>query len=157
MAKKSTIGHAADEVRTVAGKALGAAAAAATVVESVAAAFTQGGDTLKKENPTLQRSAATPVERPIAPRAKKSAASKKRSTARPKSGARSKIGRVKIAAKKKHHSRGRNLGTDCAAGLLTTPAYHIVCSPHGARALEEVRQEGSGAYQPAPAHAGAAH
>jgi len=50
MPKKSTIGRATDEVRTVAGKALGAAAAAATavVVDSVAAAITHGGDTLKK-------------------------------------------------------------------------------------------------------------
>ena len=50
MAKKSTIGQATDEVRIVAAKALGAAAAAATavVVDSVAAAITQGGDTLKK-------------------------------------------------------------------------------------------------------------
>jgi hypothetical protein len=105
MAKKSTIGQATDEVRTVAGKALGAAAAAATavVVDSVAAAITQGGDTLKKEKPTLQRSVAKAVERPIAPRAqKKSAGAKKRSTARATSGARSKAGRVKTAAKKKH-------------------------------------------------------
>ncbi|SEP44963.1 hypothetical protein SAMN02990966_06407 [Rhodospirillales bacterium URHD0017] len=103
--KKSTIGQATDEVRTVAGKALGAAAAAATavVVDSVAAAITQGGDTLKKEKPTLQRSAAKAVERPIAPRAKmKSAGAKKRITPRAKSGARSKTGRVKTAAKKKH-------------------------------------------------------
>ena len=99
MAKKSTIGQATDEVRTVAGKALGAAAAAATavVVDSVDAAITQGGDTLKKEKPTLQRSAAKAIERPIAPRAKKkSAGAKKRSTARAKSGA------VKIATRKKH-------------------------------------------------------
>jgi hypothetical protein len=47
MAKKSRIGQATDEVRTVAGKALGAAAAAATavVVDSVTAALTHGGDT----------------------------------------------------------------------------------------------------------------
>ena len=105
MAKKSTIGQATDEVRTVAGKALGAAAAAATavVVDSVAAAITQGGDALKKEKPTLQRSAAKAVERPIAPRAKKmSVGAKKRSTARAKSGARNKTGRGRTAARKKH-------------------------------------------------------
>ena len=105
MGKKSTISQATDKVRTVAGQALGAAAAAATavVVDSVAAAITQGGATLKNEKPTLQHSAAKAVERPIAPRAKKKSASvKKRPTARGKSGTRGKSGRSKAAAKKKH-------------------------------------------------------
>ena len=101
MAKKSTIGEAADAVKTVAGKALGAAAAAATgaVLDSVAEAISKGGAELTKAGPSLQRSAAKAVSEPMIPHPKskrKSAGVKKRNVARGKSK------RTSVAAKKKH-------------------------------------------------------
>jgi hypothetical protein len=99
MAKKGTIGEAADAVKTVAGKALGAAAAAATgaVLESVTEALSKGGAELTKAGPSLQKSAARAVSEPIIPHPKrKSPAVKKRKAAR------GKAKRASSAAKKKH-------------------------------------------------------
>ena len=76
MAKKSMMGTAADAVKTVAGAALGAAAAAATtvVVESVANAMSDGGKKLDKAKPSLEKSAAKVVSKPIVPTGKAKAA-----------------------------------------------------------------------------------
>ena len=97
--KKGTLGEAADAVKTVAGKALGAAAAAATgaVLDSVTEALSKGGAELTKAGPSLQKSAAKAVSEPIIMRPKrKSEGVKKRNVARGKSK------RTSIAAKKKH-------------------------------------------------------
>jgi hypothetical protein len=66
MAKKSTMSKAADAVKTVAGTALGAAAAAAAV-KTVADAVQEGGAKLDKGGPTIQKSAANAVPKPILP------------------------------------------------------------------------------------------
>jgi hypothetical protein len=99
MAKKSSMSKAADAVKTVAGTALGAAAAAATtvVVESVADAIKRGGTKLDKAKPTLQKSAAEVVSKPIKPASKGKAArvkGRKAVARKPK--------RASVAAKKKH-------------------------------------------------------
>jgi len=97
--KKSTIGEAADAVKTVAGKALGAAAAAATgaVLESVTEALSKGGAELTKAGPSLQKSAAEAVSEPITQRPKKKSAGVKRRKVAP-----GKSKRTSMAAKKKH-------------------------------------------------------
>jgi hypothetical protein len=100
MAKKGTIGEAADAVKTVAGKALGAAAAAATgaVLESVSEALAKGGAELTKAGPSLQKSAAKAVSEPIVPHPKRRLpAVKKRKVVAP-----GKSKRTSTAAKKKH-------------------------------------------------------
>ena len=83
----------------MAGKALGAAAAAATgaVLDSVTEALSKGGAELTKAGPSLQKSAAKAVSEPIiTPPQRKSAGVKKRIVAREKSK------RTSIAAKRKH-------------------------------------------------------
>jgi hypothetical protein len=72
MAKKSTMSKAADAVKTVAGTALGAAAAAATQV--VVDAVAKGGAKLDAAGPELQKSAADAVSKPILPSPKRKSA-----------------------------------------------------------------------------------
>jgi hypothetical protein len=100
MAKKSTMSKAADAVKTVAGTALGAAAAAATQV--VVDAVAKGGAKLDAAGPELQKSAADAVSKPILPSPKrKSARAKVKAPVRkPKRTAA--VAKKKRAAKKKH-------------------------------------------------------
>ena len=104
MAKKSTMSKAADAVKTVAGTALGAAAAAATqvVVDSAVDAINKGGAKLDAAGPELQKSAADAVSKPILPSPKrKSARAKVKAPVRkPKRTAA--VAKKKGAAKKKH-------------------------------------------------------
>jgi hypothetical protein len=103
MAKKSTMSKAADALKTVAGTALGAAAVAAgAVVKTVADAVQEGGAKLDEAGPTLQKSAAAAVSKPIL-------STPKRKSARAKAKARARkpkrkpvAGKKKSAAKKKH-------------------------------------------------------
>jgi len=104
MAKKSTMSKAADAVKTVAGTALGAAAAAATqvVVDSAVDAINKGGAKLDAAGPELQKSAADAVSKPILPSPKrKSARAKVKAPARKPKGTRA-AAKKKGAAKKKH-------------------------------------------------------
>ncbi len=103
MAKKSMMGTAADAVKTVAGAALGAAAAAATtvVVESVANAMSDGGKKLDKAKPSLEKSAAKVVSKPIVPAARgKSAPAEKRKAAVKKAAVKKAAVKKKAAPKK---------------------------------------------------------
>jgi hypothetical protein len=97
MAKKSMMREAADVVKTVAGTALGAAAAAATtvVVASVADAIAKGGKKLDKAGPSLKKSAARAVSKPILPKRKSAPAKKRKAVVK-------KATRKAAAAKKKH-------------------------------------------------------
>jgi hypothetical protein len=101
MAKKSTMSKAADAVKTVAGTALGAAAAAATqvVVESVVDAINKGGAKLDAAGPELQKSAADAVSKPILPSPKRKSA---RARVKKRKAATGKAKRKSVAAKKKH-------------------------------------------------------
>jgi hypothetical protein len=97
MARKSMMGEAADAVKTVAGTALGAAAAAATnVVTSVADAIAKGGAKLEKAEPSLKKSAARAVSKPIKPKRKSAPAGKRKAVVKKPSA------KAKAAAKKKH-------------------------------------------------------
>jgi hypothetical protein len=104
MAKKSTVTKAADAVKTVAARALGAAAAAATqvVVETVVGAVSKGGAKLNAARPKLEKSAAEAVSKPIlSTRKRKSARAKAKTPVRtPKR--RMAVAKKKSAAKKKH-------------------------------------------------------
>jgi hypothetical protein len=73
MAKKSMMTKATDAVKEVAGTALGAAAAAATtvVVATVAEAIAKGGKRLDKAGPSLKKSAAEVVSKPLMPAPKR--------------------------------------------------------------------------------------
>ena len=96
MAKKSTMSKAADAVKTVAGTALGAAAALAeSSWDPVVDAVSKGGAKLDAAGPELQKSAADAVSKPILPSPKrKSARAKAKAPVR-------KPKRVTAAAKKK--------------------------------------------------------
>jgi hypothetical protein len=102
MAKKSMMGTAADAVKTVAGAALGAAAAAATtvVVESVANAMSDGGKKLDKAKPSLEKSAAKVVSKPIVPAGKAKSALAKRRKAVKKAPVKRAAVKKKVAPKK---------------------------------------------------------
>lgn len=105
MAKKSAMSKAADAVKTVAGTALGAAAAAATavVIESVTDAMTKGSTKLEEAGPTLQKSAADVVSKPIKPASKsKSARAKSRKPVARRAKRSASAAKKKVAAKKKH-------------------------------------------------------
>src|SRR5471030_3330987 len=73
MAKKTMMGEAADAVKSVAGAALGAAAAAATgvVVGTLASAITRGGRKLGEAAPVLEKAAADKVSKPMLPTPKR--------------------------------------------------------------------------------------
>ena len=104
MAKKSTMGKAADAVKTVAGTALGAVAAAATqvVVESVVDAVNKGGAKLDAAGPELQKSAADTVSKPILPTPKRKAARAKAKAPARKPTRKSVAAKKKGAVNKKH-------------------------------------------------------
>ena len=102
MAKKSTMSKAADAVKTLAGNALGAAAGAAAgaVVKTVVEAVQGGSAKLDEAAPSLQKSAAAAVSKPILPtRKRKSARAKAKAPARKRKPVAAK---KKSAAKKKH-------------------------------------------------------
>ena len=98
MAKKSVMSDATDAVKSLAGAALGAAAAAATsvVAETVAGAMTEGGAKLAKAGPGLEKAAADKVPKPILPTAKKRAAAKRKS----------KVAKKKVATVRASKSKG---------------------------------------------------
>jgi hypothetical protein len=104
MAKKSMMGEAADSVKSIAGAALGAAAVAATgvIVTRVAGAIRSRGKDLEQATPKLQRLAGDAVSKPLAPKAKRGAATRKTKTVRKKVVAKKK---VKKAAKKRRAKR----------------------------------------------------
>jgi hypothetical protein len=87
MAKKSVLTEAVDAIKSVAGAALGAAAAAGTgvVVENTAGALSKSGEKLGGAAPQLKRAASTIVSKPILPqKQKRSAANRKAKTANQK-------------------------------------------------------------------------
>jgi hypothetical protein len=111
MAKKSMMGTAADAVKSVAGAALGAAAAAATtvVVESVANAMSDGGKKLDKAKPSLEKSAAKVVSKPIVPagRSKPKAAGRRRVAVKKAAVKKAPAKKIKRPAARKKRSSAR--------------------------------------------------
>jgi hypothetical protein len=104
MAKKSTMNKTTDAVKTVAARALGAAAAAATqvVVETVVGAVNKGGKKLDAARPKLEKSAADAVSKPILPTPKRKSARAKVKVPVRKPKRRAAAAKKKGAAKKKH-------------------------------------------------------
>ena len=106
----STMKTAADTVRTLAGEALGAAAAAATavVVKTVANAIEQGGRNLGAAEPGLEKSAARAVSQPILPKPKASLKVPARKGAAAPKAKNKVVVKKKVAAKKKIASRKKH-------------------------------------------------
>jgi hypothetical protein len=79
MAKKGVLTEAVDAIKSVAGAALGAAAAAGTgvVVENTAGALSKGGEKLAGAAPNIKRAASNIVSKPILPRKQKRSAAKR--------------------------------------------------------------------------------
>ena len=108
MAKKSLLAEVVDAVTSVAGAALGAAAAAGTgvVVEQTAAALNKGGEKLGSNTPKIQKAAADTVTKPIMLRkAKRAVATRKTKSANRKAAAKKAPPRKAKATKNKAKTR----------------------------------------------------
>lgn len=103
MAKKSVLTDMVDAVKSVAGAALGAAAAAGTsvVVENTANAMSKGSRKLEAASPRLKRTAANSVSKPILPKKQKRAAAKRTAKKAKKKVAARKVAKKRAPTRKK--------------------------------------------------------
>src|SRR4030088_3707769 len=114
MAKKSRGSGAADAVKTVAGAALGAPAAAATgvILHSVAGAFGSGEKKLEQATPSVQQQVAAKVASKIAARKRpgKKATGKKKAARKAKAAVKKRPAARKGAKKAAKSKRGKKRG-----------------------------------------------
>ena len=97
-----------DAVTSVAGAALGAAAAAGTgvVAEQTAAALSKGSEKLGANTPKIQKAAADTVTKPLSPRKpKRAAVTRKAKTAKRKVAAKKEPTRKKAKTRAKNKAR----------------------------------------------------
>lgn len=107
--KKSKLSEVADTARSIAGAALGAAAATAAgvVVSGVAEAVQQGGRKLEDSRETLQYMAAKTVADPVLPNRKRRTASRRKTLVAKPSAKRASAKRA--TSKKAARPRGRRM------------------------------------------------